>query len=90
MSPNLTMAQAAQAAGLSYDRFRKVWPALCREDGFPAPIRGRTWDAEAVAAWRRTRSHRNVVALPPATASAGPASDHGRRARAQLQMLRAG
>lgn len=90
MSQNLTMSQAAVAAGLSYERFRKVWRELCRGEGFPAPIHGRTWDAEAVQAWRVARSNRNVVALPPATASAGPAADHGRRARAQLQMLRAG
>lgn len=92
MSQNLTMRQAAAEIGLSYDRFRKVWPQLHADDAFPAPIRGKVWDAEAVAAWRKARSARTVVAFrsKPDPAPAAPPADAGRRARAALASLRAG
>jgi hypothetical protein len=78
------MAQAAEEVGLSYERFRKVWPSL---PGFPAPIAGRRWDAEALAAWKAARS-RLGDALEGRTATAA-GSRAGQRGRVQLQLLRA-
>lgn len=88
MSPNMDMHEAATHAGLSYERFRKVWPALVADEGLPAPIRGRVWDRAAVLAWRAARSSR-VVALaqrPEAPAAAAP--DRRRAAQRQLDELR--
>ena len=52
----LTMAEAAAQAGLSYERFRKVWRELCEQEGFPAPLRARVWWAQAVTDWKAARS----------------------------------
>lgn len=90
MSPNLTMAEAADLVGLSYERFRKVWQDLARDENLPRPFRGRTWDRQALEQWRVTRSWRAShapAATPPA--GAAPASPpSARRDRAQLQALR--
>lgn len=81
MSAPLTMAEAAREVGLSYERFRKVWRQL---PGFPAPIRGRAWDADAIAAWKAERSRpADVVAFAGRKAPAAAAA-----ARAQLAALR--
>lgn len=78
----LTMAQAARAVGLSYDRFRKQWSDL---PGFPPPFRARCWSAQAVADWIDARSR------PPGEAPPGPPSrpadiPRQRRSLAQLRM----
>jgi hypothetical protein len=56
VSETLTMEEAAAAVGLAYETFRKVWPRLARERGFPPPFLDRIWDAAAVRAWRARRS----------------------------------
>lgn len=83
----LSMRQTAALVGLSYDRFRKVWPDL-QGLGFPAPFIGVKWDQAAVEAWKAARTNR-VAALPVAPATR-PDLDAGRRARRQLAALRAG
>lgn len=87
MTPPLTMAQAAAAVGLSYDRFRKVWPQMVRELAFPSPFRARTWDPEAVAGWKA----RPVVAsaMPLTLAANDGGAVRIRRAREALRLLRA-
>lgn len=93
----LSMHETAQAVGLSYERFRKVWRDLAALDGFPAPVVGRRWLAEAVRAWRLGQSMRPAAPgrMPRArVAEAGAPSrldDPGRRARAwrQLEAARA-
>jgi len=87
LSGTLTMHEVAPHVGLSYDRFRKVWRQLCARDGFPAPIRGRVWDAEAVARWRTERSQRRLVAPAPEP-SPGPSLARVQRHRAALAELR--
>lgn len=76
MTPDdtLTMDQAAAATGLSYDRFRKVWPDLVRHVAFPHPLTGGArrrivWDQSAVAAWRAARSRLGLPVTPAATAN---------------------
>lgn len=56
----LSMHQAAEAVGRSYDRFRKIWRDLVLLDGFPAPVHGRVWLRGAVEAWRVGQSMRAV------------------------------
>lgn len=89
MSAILTMREAAAEAGLSYERFRKVWRELCKA-GFPSPFRARCWDAEAVSAWRKARSQSGVAVLAARPEPVPKAAADGRKARAALQMLRAG
>lgn len=80
---NLTMDQAAAATGLSYDRFRKVWPDLVRQVAFPHPLTGGArrrlvWDQSAVAAWRAARSRLGLPAAPaPAANDFHPATPPG-------------
>jgi hypothetical protein len=81
----LSMRETADAVGLSYDRFRRVWPTL---PGFPPPFRERTWAAEAVAAWIHARSHGPAPGCKPLPAAA-PALQRIARERAQLEALRA-
>lgn len=84
----LTMRETAAAVGLSYERFRKVWPAKVREEGMPMPFSGHHWDAEAIRAWRRDRSQRGAP-TPKAPPDAGePGPRRLARARAQLAELR--
>lgn len=93
MNDTLNMRAAAAAVGLSWERFRKVWPRMVETQDFPSPIYGRYWDAAAVAAWRKRRSERRA---PPegrregdAPPQAQPPQDGGRRARSALAELRA-
>lgn len=75
MAAVLTMRQAAEAVGYSYDRFRKWWMTA---PGFPRPFRGRRWDADAVAAWKARGSAREIAAP----------SARRRHAEAELEALR--
>lgn len=92
MSRPLRMTETASEVGLSYERFRKIWRALCEDQGFPAPFHGRCWDREAVNAWKLERSRARVVteirAAPEPELRA--ANTRARRARSALQALRAG
>ncbi len=72
MTTTLTMAQAADAAGYSLERFRRVWRQI---PGFPAPIKaphfGRgtyAWRAQSVQDWQLARERALGVgrAAPPA------------------------
>lgn len=93
MSRPLTMTDTAVEVGLSYERFRKVWPDMCAEQAFPAPFHGRCWDEAAVAAWKTQRSAARIVTEMRAPEPMAPPQDPGaraRRARASLQQLRAG
>lgn len=78
----LSMAETAAAVGLSYDRFRKQWPQMRAREGFPSPVRRRTWLAAAVLGWMVTRSQ----AAPPAP-RALPAPSPERRADAAWNQL---
>lgn len=93
MSRPLRMTEAASEVGLSYERFRKVWRDMCADQAFPAPFHGRMWDREAVAAWKMLRSSQRLVAeLPTRQGAPAPIPEAGaraRRARADLQQLRA-
>jgi hypothetical protein len=86
MTPPISMREAALAVGLSYDRFRKAWPDMVRDAGFPCPILGTRWDPEAVSAWKVARSARRLVIEPPAAAM--PAGANHDRLRAQLAAAR--
>lgn len=86
MSRPLTMAQAAEEAGLSWERFRKVWRKLCARAGFPAPLHGRVWDPDAVAAWKAARSGRALAT--GAKPEPSPTPHRLRAQRAELQQLR--
>ena len=97
MSRDLTMEGAAEAAGLSYDRFRKVWRRLCERSGFPAPFKGGddgrvsyAWDREAVETWRRARTGRTVAPTARKPEPEPSAGDGGRRARERLRQLQEG
>jgi hypothetical protein len=80
----MSMRETAAAVGLSAEWFRKVWPAMARDHGFPAPFLGRRWDGEAVEAWKRARAQRLA-------ANAGaPIADPASADRARLEALRAG
>lgn len=65
MAKPLTMAETAAELGLHYDTFRKTWRQL---PGFPQPIVGRKWDADAVAAWKAQRSRARGAQAPKAYA----------------------
>lgn len=84
MSATLSMRQAATAVGKSWERFRKDWPRMVREEGLPAPFTGRTWDAAALAAWKAQRTGR-ALAVP--AADPGPATPGPQRLRAQRAEL---
>lgn len=96
MANTLTMAETAEAVGLSYERFRKVWQAMNAEEGFPAPVIAKVWLGAAVEAWLVARSQR-VIALGSPRRKRGalaeaPAIDpsQARRARRSLDAARAG
>lgn len=61
--------QVAARLAYSYDRFGRVWRAMVRERGFPAPTRPAHWEGEAVEAWIRAQAARSVDAAPAARAS---------------------
>lgn len=85
------MRQAAEAAGVGYDWFRKTWPALVKAEGFPPPFLGRRWDAAAVAAWRARRSDPRAWRGAETASAAGshaPSPRAVERARAALEALR--
>ena len=86
----LTMRQVAPLVGLSYDRFRKVWKAKVREEGFPQPFSGLKWDAGEIRDWRHRRSQRGAETAAPAADPLEPSPRRAARARAQLAELRAG
>jgi predicted DNA-binding transcriptional regulator AlpA len=86
MSGALSMKQAAEACGLSRERFRKVWKHWRADLNFPSPFRGGigetyTWDAEAVQAWKSGRQ-RALGAVAPAPANDIHPDDRGPTARA--------
>lgn len=80
----ITMQETAVAVGLSYDRFRKIWPQMRRASGFPAPARGRVWLAAAVLGWLVDRSW-----TPPAAAKPKALSGPSRADAAWEQLERA-
>lgn len=84
MTAVLSMRQAAAEVGMSYDRFRKEWAGMRAALGFPAPFLAHKWDAEAVRAWRRERSH-----AAPGIVGRAPKTSAGARARARLDAVRA-
>lgn len=89
------MAQAAQVAGLSYDRFRKGWRDLVLRRGFPAPyqLRPYLWRAEALDAWvanEEARIHALITgARAPANENLAPKPPAEARVNRQRQQLRA-
>ncbi|WP_174302128.1 hypothetical protein [Caulobacter sp. S45] len=90
MSAALTMHEAAAETGLAYRTFRREWPRMVAELGFPAPLLGRRWSADAVAAWKARRSAGLPTVGPEPDAS--PERVLARRAataRDQLEQLRA-
>lgn len=95
MSANLIMREAAAMVGLSYDRFRKVWRELVARDGLPMPYLGYLWDADALKAWKRERSRRQLQAPGKSRGRSPVATDdvaaraRARRQRQELQELRA-
>ena len=86
MSGAVNMREAAEAAGLAYETFRKRWPALVAELGFPRPLHGRRWSAEAVDAWKARRS---AEAPEPALPPERDAQRRRAQALQHLQALRA-
>lgn len=89
------MAQAAQVAGLSYDRFRKAWRGLVQRRGFPAPyqLRPYLWRAGAIDAWvqgEEVRIHALLTgAHAPGNDNAAPAKPPAvARVNRQRQRLR--
>lgn len=59
MSDDADMKEAAGFAGLSYERFRKVWPSLVRRLAFPAPWRDEApyrWERSRLVAWKAART----------------------------------
>lgn len=54
MNAAADMHAAAVVSGLSYERFRKVWPRLVRTLAFPAPFAGPPyrWEPARLDAWR--------------------------------------
>lgn len=63
------MREVAADLRLSYDRFRKAWPAMAEREGLPRPFRERFWDAEALARWKAERS---AGGAPPAAPAPSP------------------
>lgn len=90
MTAPLTMHEAAAAVGLSYERFRKIWPSLCAGQAFPQPFRARVWDAAAIEAWKAQRSARALqpVANDPEPPTPPALQARARRGRALLEQLR--
>lgn len=88
------MTDTAAEVGLSYERFRKIWPDLCERQEFPAPLHGRKWDRDALSAWKIRRSSLRVVpqirAAPAPEPEVRGANARAQRARSALQALRAG
>ncbi len=85
MSRPLSMTDTAAEVGLSYERFRKIWRALSEAQEFPAPLHGRKWDREAVAAWKIRRSSLRVAPVAEIRAAAHEPevrAANSRRARA--------
>lgn len=100
ISGALSLKETAEAVGLSADRWRKVWRAWSRDMAFPRPLAGGerglgrrrpvanyAWDAEAVAAWKRSRS-RCGLAPQPANEDAPPPPAPARAARDRAGLAR--
>ena len=70
------MRGAAAFAGLSYDRFKKVWRALVRTKGFPAPYLDTPyrWAVDRLTAWRDASAEARRAQL---LAQVQPANDDG-------------
>lgn len=70
----LSLQATARECGVSWERFRKVWPTWRRELGFPAPFKapsanGRgtyAWRESAVQAWKLAREAALGVCAPDA------------------------
>ena len=85
----LGMGETAAAIGLSYERFRKVRRELIVHMGFPAPVIGCRWEAEAVRAWVRARSARRPIGDAAARAARIRRGNELERKRHLLEDLRA-
>lgn len=87
MTTLLSMAQTADALGMSYDAFRKAWPVMHAELDLPAPVRGRKWCPDALQAWKARRSFR-ALADAACKAIRPPPLSAADKARFQLDQLR--
>lgn len=66
----LSMSDTAAVIGLSWERFRKVWPTFVRHYRFPQPLERPTpgrkvrlcWDETAVREWWSARQRGHVAA----------------------------
>ena len=90
----LTMRQAAEAVGMAYRTFRRDWPRMVADQGFPNPFRPYTWDAALVREWRLDRSRARANDATPAHQAGrppiDPAAAEAARARAEFQAARRG
>lgn len=82
------MRQTAERLRLSYDWFRRVWPAMCHDEGFPAPFHARAWDEAAVEAWIAARSRPHAAAPAANDRATPPPTARLRAQRAALAELR--
>lgn len=79
MNAAADMHAAAVVSGLSYERFRKVWPRLVRTLAFPAPFAGPPyrWEPARLDAWRETSAEaRRALILSQAHAADIANDDH--------------
>lgn len=93
------LAEAAAAAGLSAERFRKIWRTV---PGFPAPIRAPgpnrrglyAWRAQSVLDWQLARERvLGAGQAPPANDHAEPRKAHAsavQRQRAAMARMMGG
>ncbi|WP_298161091.1 hypothetical protein [Brevundimonas sp.] len=77
MTPAADMHAAAKVAGLSWDRFRKVWPRLVLTLAFPAPFAGPPyrWEPARLDAWREASAEARRAAILSQAHSADIAND---------------
>ena len=90
MTPALSMAQTAEAVGMAYRTFRREWPRMVLELGFPNPFRPYAWDAALVSEWRAGRSRRANDIEPAPIAGKDPTINAAARQRARFQRERLG
>jgi hypothetical protein len=72
-APLASMADAARAAGVHYDTFRRCWQDMVRDLDFPAPVKATRpyrWRPSSLADWQARREDANAAALRRPTASA--------------------
>ncbi|MBX9708148.1 MAG: hypothetical protein K2X61_09475 [Caulobacteraceae bacterium] len=78
-APLASMADAALAAGVHYDTFRRGWRDLVRDQGFPAPVKATRpyrWRPSSLSDWQARQEAANAAALRAPADPGRPANEN--------------